>query len=195
MHELKELNEKGGESIHIWEQSSSSGKFIFDDALIKAGGFGRFQLLSLFCLASIRNMGLISVYVYAVLTQPVEYVCRQSASVPFESCSFESICLQRKSNLQGFEFMANVNDVSYFQNWLVKDDLMCVSSIDTNLVVVFYYFGFLFGLIFFVLPDKIGRKPSMTIMIAFNVVATAMTLFSSNQTVKSAGYFIIGMMH
>ena len=53
-----------------------------------------------------------------------------------------------------------------------------------------YFFGFASGLLFFTLPDAIGRKRTMNILMPFYILASTLSVFGTTLEIKSIGFFI-----
>ena len=107
-------------------------KLSLNQAFLKSGGFGRFQLLALVLICLIRNLGMYHVYGFSVLTTRQDYKCSFSAqgSTPItaERCSHELICKYRENPSQlgtSFDYWVDSESPSYFFNWFVSEDLMC----------------------------------------------------------------------
>lgn len=58
-----------------------------------------------------------------------------------------------------------------------------------------YYIGFALGLFLFPAPDVFGRKKTMTVVMMMFLAAGFTSLLSPIMWVKSAGYFVQGLLH
>jgi len=58
-----------------------------------------------------------------------------------------------------------------------------------------YFLGFGLGVVLFFLPDKVGRKGTMNIVLPLYAVSTAIGTFSPNLFLKSLSYFMNGFLH
>jgi NhaP-type Na+/H+ or K+/H+ antiporter len=55
--------------------------------------------------------------------------------------------------------------------------------------------GFLFGLVLFPVPDKLGRKRTMSIVMTIYLIAQWVSLLCNDFHIKSISYFIQGFLH
>lgn len=67
---------------------------------------------------------------------------------------------------------------------------MCLDRKTIAATNSFYFVGFGFGIIFLTLPDSIGRKGTMGVMMPMFIVAAYITIFSRSLKWKSVGYFL-----
>mmetsp|Transcript_8570 Transcript_8570/g.14455 ORF Transcript_8570/g.14455 Transcript_8570/m.14455 type:complete len:294 (-) Transcript_8570:913-1794(-) len=172
------------------------------------GGFGRFQVFTLFLMALIRNYGLYQQYGFAVLMMPQKFSCSYDIVSPstgkvhpivLSDCPIQLICEQRKEGeggeLTNFSYEVNKEQQNYYLNWFVADNLACEDTKRISSVSSFYFFGFSLGILLLSFPDQYGRKKSMTVILPFYVAASFLTIYSSNLNLKSVGYFMQGFLH
>lgn len=61
-------------------------------------------------------------------------------------------------------------------------------------MIGFQFIGFVFGIPLMVLPDQLGRKKSMTIILIFNLVSAYLVTYGS-MNAKKVGFFGTGVFH
>ena len=69
-------------------------------------------------------------------------------------------------------------------------DLMCESTSSYNKIASFYFLGFLTGAITSFLPDMLGRRKTMVLILPVYSLASAMSIFSDCLATKSIGFFL-----
>ena len=101
------------------------------------------------------------------------FLCRFGPDEDFRSCSAEEeICPALESDINGFEYKVDTTYEYYINNWYVEMDLVCANKAKTNTMLIPYYVvSGLAGFVLFPLPDKLGRKPSMTLTLAVQLFA------------------------
>ena len=57
------------------------------------------------------------------------------------------------------------------------------------------FVGYGIGMLMFFIPDLLGRKPSMLIMLFFNIIGGYLSVFCVDINLKKMGFFLIGMFH
>ena len=55
--------------------------------------------------------------------------------------------------------------------------MVCTPAETIATINSFYFLGFVFGIILFPLPITFGRKKTMNIVLIFNLVASAMSIY------------------
>jgi len=101
--------------------------------------------------------------------------------VQVPGCSNEQICDQKAGNLNfgpNFFYEVNKDYKFYANNWFVQLDLLCE---DPNLVASTsssYFVGFSAGILLFTLPDQLGRKTTMTLVMLTYMLASFLTIYS-----------------
>jgi len=96
----------------------------------------------------------------------------------------------RKDNIPGFEYKPYEEKDGYLENWFVEYDLMCTSKTDVNKIVSLFFFGYLFGVGIFFLPDSFGRKFTMNIILPFYIISAYLTAFGNSMEIKGLGFFL-----
>lgn len=61
------------------------------------GGLGRFEILLIAVICTIRNYGSIPLYMFAIATQEYDYLCRFDPTTEFKSCTLDYVCKQKNS--------------------------------------------------------------------------------------------------
>jgi MFS family permease len=82
-----------------------------------------------------------------------------------------------------------------FNNWFVSLDLMCKNPATYNGGASFYFVGYLIGIIFFWMPDNLGRRSTMLFILPIYVLASALSIFSEKMAFKTIGFFLQGLFH
>lgn len=72
---------------------------------------------------------------------------------------------------------------------------MCVPQTTINLFSSMYFYGFACGLVFFTMPDSIGRKGTMKILLPPFIMACSLSIYGNSILIKSIGFFIQGFLH
>lgn len=57
------------------------------------------------------------------------------------------------------------------------------------------FVGYGIGMLMFFIPDLLGRKSSMLIMLFFNIIGGYLSVFCVDVDLKKMGFFLIGMFH
>lgn len=78
---------------------------------------------------------------------------------------------------EGFRYEVDKADPDYINNWYVKHDFMCSDPSDSK-TVRWYFVGFTFGFVLFFLPDYLGRKKCMTLLLVPLAAAQYIIVFS-----------------
>ena len=141
----------------------------------------------------IRGYGAALIYLYALNTEPVPYLCKVKPDALFEPCSAVYICEMR--GLIGLEYKPDTASARYLNNWYVQNDLVCQSKFEVAKVLSWYFISQIFGASLFFLPDSFGRKKSMNFLLVFNVIGIYIVTFYSSSLMKSIGFFLMGFFH
>jgi len=56
-------------------------------------------------------------------------------------------------------------------------NMMCMDSTTKSFFSSCYFLGFAFGLVLFMLPEKLGRKGCMNIILPIYIMASYLTIF------------------
>ena len=72
-------------------------------------------------------------------------------------------------------------------------DLMCTPLTKISLMFTLFFVGTLAGGFLAVIPDRIGRKKSVIGGMLIGLVAQTVMLFVPNLTVRSIGFFVLGV--
>ena len=72
---------------------------------------------------------------------------------------------------------------------------MCQSEDDYNQIGSWYFIGYGMGVIFFFLPDLIGRKKTMTYILPLYIISCYISIFSQSVLIKKIGFWLQGIFH
>ena len=82
-----------------------------------------------------------------------------------------------------------------FINWYVTMDLVCVDPQAYNGVASYFFVGYLVGVILFWMPDRLGRRATISILLPNVLLSCACAIFGDTMFIKSVGYFFLGFFH
>jgi MFS family permease len=89
----------------------------------------------------------------------------------------------------------DTEDKMYLDNWYKQMNLLCVEQQKLTLFMSMFFYGFATGAILFPLPDKLGKKKAMTILMGLFVVFSGLSVFADTLLLKSVGLFFQGFLH
>ena len=166
-----------------------------DSAYAQTGGLGRFQLMALFILAVMRNMGQPTIYGSAIATTTPAggYLCRFSSNESFYTCSLDDVCDMKDD--RDFEYKPNDQHPDFYENWFTQLHLECTPVKSYAILGSMYFTGYFTGIVLFFLPDMMGRKGTLMTVLPFLITASAASIYSPNLKVKAIGNFIQGFLH
>ena len=72
---------------------------------------------------------------------------------------------------------------------------MCDTTNSYKKAASFYFLGFIVGCFTFFFPDMIGHRKTMLFILPFYTVASAMSIFSDDMSIKTLGFFLQGLFH
>jgi MFS family permease len=81
------------------------------------------------------------------------------------------------------------------RNFYTEMEMTCWSEAKIAYMVNMFVFGFVLGVFLSLLPDKIGRRKTMLIMLPFQIIGSQLCLYSMNYYLTGLGYFIGGLVH
>ena len=108
-------------------------------------------------------------------------------------CQAEEICKHLSGELdlgKNMKFEVDTGYHYYINNWQQSLNLMCTPKSKIAAVSSFYFVGFIFGLALFPLPNLLGRKKSMSLIMLVYIMASALTLYGNSLFLKTVGMFI-----
>jgi MFS family permease len=73
--------------------------------------------------------------------------------------------------------------------------LFCIDKADYNQIGSMYFIGYGIGVIFFFLPDLIGRKKTMIYILPLYVLSCYVSIFKDTLFYKKLGFFLQGLFH
>jgi MFS family permease len=82
-----------------------------------------------------------------------------------------------------------------FINWFVTMDLICEKPSVYNGIGSYYFIGYLMGIVFFWMPDSLGRRTTMCFLLPNYIVASALVIFSESMLLRSVGFWLQGFFH
>ena len=139
-----------------------------------------------------RNAGSFFYYSFAYLILEQRFVCTHEEDGIYTSCSKEEICNARDDPLSSLLYKADTRYDYYLDNWYLEMDLMCKTSQAIGFMVVAYSIGYGAGVVFYTLPDCLGRKKAMIFASFLTIVSMTMIQFSSSFKVRTFGFFLMG---
>jgi MFS family permease len=74
-------------------------------------------------------------------------------------------------------------------------DLMCIEKDNYLYIGSWYFIGYGCGIIFFFLPDFIGRKKTMTFILPLYIVSCYISIFPKTILIKKIGFWMQGLFH
>ena len=80
-------------------------------------------------------------------------------------------------------------------NWFVTMDLMCLSPLDYMSIISWFFAGWGIGVILFFLPDYLGRRCFMKILIIVNIFVSYVGTFENNLKLLKIVLFVHGFFH
>lgn len=113
----------------------------------------------------------------------------------FAACSSALICRFRKEGLEALEYEVDKSKSDYYNNWYVSLDLMCQEVLSYSSVNSFLFIGYGVGAVCFFLPDIVGRRGTMKIMIPTQIVAIYFAIYNPSILIKKISFFAMGFFH
>ena len=74
-------------------------------------------------------------------------------------------------------------------------ELFCKNPLSWISIASYYMLGYTCGAIFFFMPDQLGRKKTLIIAIAMNIIAMYLSIYDERIPVKKFGFFLNGLFH
>jgi MFS family permease len=111
----------------------------------------------------------------------------------FHFCDHSEIC--EKRSVSGFQYKPDTSNPEFMNNWFVTLDLVCENPANYNSLGSFYFFGYALGIVFFFLPDFLGRRKTMSIFYPLNLLSCFIAIYSQSLFQKKVGFFMIGLFH
>jgi hypothetical protein len=137
---------------------------LYDEALEKVGGFGRYQFILLFIMPILSCYGMQFSYLYGLLTYPVAFVCNfNGEGTTWESCSREEIC-QSLSNGGNIEYTADTKDENYLNGFYTDMDMVCWSDEKIYSFFQVYFIANFCSMFLVSIPDRLGRKNTFALL-------------------------------
>ena len=93
----------------------------------------------------------------------------------------------------GKDYIADKSYDYYLDNWFLEMDLVCTPATTIGLMITAYYIGFAIGGLFFAMPDKYGRKPSVIFGLSVAILGQIVMLYIPNFWVRMAMFGVLGL--
>jgi len=77
----------------------------------------------------------------------------------------------------------------------VTRDLVCEPILSYSSITSFYLFGYGLGIIFMFLPEMLGRKGSMRILVSLYTINAYLSIYSESLILLKIGFFFNGFLH
>lgn len=81
------------------------------------------------------------------------------------------------------------------RNFYTEMDMTCWTEAKIAYMVNMFVFGFVLGVFLSLLPDKVGRRKTMFILLPLQIIGSQLCLYSMNYYLIGLGYFIGGLVH
>ena len=69
------------------------------------------------------------------------------------------------------KYMVDTSYEYYINNWYLEMDLKCMPAAKSALMITAYFVGFAINGLFFTIPDQIGRKKSLLVVMLISCIA------------------------
>ncbi len=166
-----------------------------DDAFVRAGGLGKFQLFLLIFYGFTITCASYTLYNIDPLTEKPDYLCLDEATNEWTDvdCDAETICASFDSD-EPITYKIDWDSVDSLDNWVFKLDLMCVPDEKAYRISQIYYIGEMVGgLSITRIPDVFGRKWPLAILATIQVpVFYFAVIFSHSLTLTTVLAFFLG---
>ena len=73
--------------------------------------------------------------------------------------------------------------------------MMCIPTSTKDMLCSMYFVGFALGIVFFTLPDAIGRKRAMWVLLPPYILASSLSVYGKTIEQKMMGMFFQGFLH
>ena len=74
-------------------------------------------------------------------------------------------------------------------------DATCATAEELNFICAACFLGFILGAFFFPLPDQLGRKKTMVLVVLPYIVTMGMVTYGTTLPIKTFGMFMQGALH
>ena len=122
-----------------------------------------------------------------------KYQCKFDGG-PSQDCTIEEICILRLAGIKDF-YTPDKSYSQYVYNWFVELDMTCLSESEMVEFTSMFFVGFAAGLVLFPMPEKLGIKKTMSILMPLFCVFSGLSVFGQSIHVKEVGLFMQGFMH
>lgn len=121
----------------------------------------------------------------------MDIILQKSQGTNWLRCTKSMIC----NNTKNITYKVDKTRPDYFENWYTKDKLICENPSKYAQVGFAYFIGYFCGVVLFPLPDALGRKGSLILILTIYSVALAIQLTYDDMWIKKLSYFIQGLLH
>ena len=112
----------------------------------------------------------------------------------WKECSAEITICPALANDESIQYKLDPTYDLYLENWQAIPDFMCGSMSRTNLLVVVYGASYaLGGILFYHIPDQVGRLPSFRMFSTPSLISQLIVLFVPSYWGKLFGFLLFGL--
>jgi hypothetical protein len=143
----------------------------YDEAIIRAGGFGIYQVLLFWATATLGVYGDQIIYNFVYVSNPYKQLCQYPGEDTFKVCTREEICLHRGN--PGFMTRPNTQDKNYIYA-LTGDfeEMNCWTDSKTAFLAQMWFFGFLAKVLAAPLLERYGHQNFLKrVLIPLNIIS------------------------
>jgi len=115
------------------------------------------------------------------MTKPQEYLCTDENNDSKWACSLKQICAIKSIDSSQIKYDVITENENYYYNWFVHiESMICLPGSEYNLFAASYFVGFFFGLMLFMIPDQIGRKGTIKVVMPLYIVACYFVVYGQS---------------
>lgn len=82
-----------------------------------------------------------------------------------------------------------------FENWFTRLHLECTPFTEYATISAAYFVGYGIGILFLFLPDLLGRRGCMMLILPLYIMVTSLSVLSDDIAMKRMGFFLQGLFH
>lgn len=182
--------------LNTYQSSSESNQveikvYDIDQAIERAGGFGKFQWIYVSLAAVCFDMNGYFLQNLSYLTLiPVLKWPTVSGYVTWKSHNIDP-CENGKLKPNVYVDFSNEKSL---HNWITEMDLYCVEPYQTSLFGALFFSGVLLSMIIMAYTSKFGRQKNLIISTWLTLADVLFLVFVNNLYAKYAGMFILGAL-
>ena len=153
------------------------------------------QWMLTFVTAVLRNSGNYMYYTFAYLILQQQFLCSDPNwdDSSFRVCPNSEICEARQNPSSSLLYKVDTSYEYYFENWYIEMDLVCLSPARVGMMITIYYISFAAGGMFYMVPEKIGRKASVMLSAGLSLIAQTIIICCNNLTVRTICFSLMGL--